>query len=166
MLTQLINYLPIEALKVKTTVSIMLCGLVIIAIILDLVMGLRRAKRLGIRPKSSALKRTIYKMAIYFACLLGLALFDFAITLVSFFSLFGLPDVPAFIFAGVIIALGVEIMSVWENSRYNDPAIPDEEELQLDKKIKELGDTVRQGAALYKEVKAMMDDKGKEGGAR
>lgn len=155
-----------EALKAKTTVSILLCGLVLIAIILDLVMGLRRAKRLGISRKSSKLKRTIYKIAIYFACLLGLALFDFAITLVSFFSLFGLPDVPAFIFAGVMIALGVEIMSVWENCHYNDPKIPDDEELQMDKKIKELGDTVRQGAALYKEVKAMMDDKGKEGGVR
>lgn len=155
-----------EALKVKTTVGIVLCGLVLVAIMLDLFMGWRRAKRMGIRRTSYALKRTIYKIAIYFACLLGLALFDFAITLVNFFSLFGLPDVPAFLFAGVIIALGVEMMSVWENSRYNDPAIPDEEELQLDKKIKELGDTVRQGAALYKEVKAMMDDKGKEGGAR
>lgn len=155
-----------EALKAKTTVSILLCGLVLIAIILDLVMGLFSSKRRGEQLKSSKLKRTIYKMAIYFACLLGLALFDFAITLVGFFALFGLPDVPAFIFAGVIIALGVEAMSLWENSRYNDPAIPDEEELQLDKKIKELGDAVRQGAALYKEVKAMMDDKGKEGGVR
>lgn len=93
---------------------------VLIAVMLDLWSGVRKARRAGERCTSSGLRRTVGKLGAYYLALTGLTLVDaMAVTaLLILRSGTGL-SYPAFPFLTLLGALGlalIEVKSIYESS--------------------------------------------------
>ena len=117
---------------------------VIVAAVCDLVSGLRRVRRQGIRRTSRGYRRTVDKLARYFITLMSLTVVD---GLLIFSALFlrstvqwGVPAFPLFTTLGALCLTLIEAKSVMENTQrrsdmtdaakaandlLNDPALQD-----------------------------------------
>lgn len=92
---------------------------VLIAIVVDLISGIKRSKRLGIPVRSYGLRRSLVKYGEYGLPLLLVSLIDSLLFLFTAFELFGLSGLPWFSLLGGIACIIIEIKSVWENTDRN-----------------------------------------------
>ena len=164
MLSRIIQSIPVDGVVSSAVSFVFLHTLVLMAIIVDLVSGYRKAKRLGEDRTSKALRRTVNKINSYYSCLLLMSMIDVTLFLIDIWALVGIPELPYF--AGICTALiiGIELTSVVENRSINDPKIPDDEEVIISDKIKEGSealDAIIEWAAAKKSK--LEELKGKEG---
>ena len=97
----------------------MSCSVVLVAMIVDLVSGLYKAKLRGDARTSEALKRSVYKFLTYEGAMVVAACIDLLMHFAHFFSLVGLNSLDNVaiitIFVGVFLCV-VELLSVRENA--------------------------------------------------
>lgn len=122
MTTQLIALSPaaIAAIQWCAVVLIFDFIAIIVATICDLVSGLRKSSRSGLKPSSRGFRRTVDKLMRYCLTLIALATVDLLVVslLISLRESMGwsLPVVPLFATIGAIAFSAIEIKSVVENS--------------------------------------------------
>ena len=113
-----------EGLKSLSFILVIFYAAVLVAIFVDLVSGVDRAKREGMKRCSDGFKRTIYKIKDYYSMLLLFTIIDVVASI--WFTL------PFFTAVGTIAIIFVEGKSVYENKR------------GLNKGIRDLPDALRQ----------------------
>lgn len=93
---------------------------IIVATICDLISGLRKSSRSGVKPSSRGFRRTVDKLMRYCLTLIALATVDLLVIalLISLCESMGwsLPVAPIFATIGAIAFSAIEIKSVIENS--------------------------------------------------
>ena len=95
------------------------CIIVLMAMMLDLVVGMRKAKMAGVYRSSEAFKRTVTKFITYEGGILVAGCIDFLILLTQIVSLIGLDvltNVPIVTILIGILLCGVEGWSIWEKA--------------------------------------------------
>lgn len=154
MLLHQLYHRPTADLAGDSLLFVILHALVLVAIIIDLASGWRKAKRQGQARTSKALRRTISKINSYFSCLLLLSLIDVALYLVDIWERFAIPELPYFCALGTVFILIIELRSVYENRSFNDPARPDEDEALLSDKLRSGLDTLHALALVFDKVRS------------
>ena len=147
------QYMPTSDLVSDSLIFILLHALVLVAILIDLASGWKKAKRQGVARTSKALRRTISKINGYFSCLLLLSMIDVAIYLVDVWERFAIPELPYFCAGGAVFILIVELRSVYENRSFNDPMQPDDDEALLSNKLRSGIDTLHAFAVLFDKLR-------------
>lgn len=145
-------------------------ALVLVAVLVDLTSGWRRAKRLGIARTSRALRRTVSKINTYYSCLLLLSMVDIALYAIDLWERFSLPELPYFCAVGTVLVLIIELRSVYENRSQRDPLYP--EEKTLSEQLVRAGETIHAASRYVRSVRqdverALTDevvDRGREKG--
>ena len=99
--------------------------LVLIAVLADLVSGVRKAKKMGVARRSKAFRRTVDKLARYYNALFALSIVDamqlFAIAyLRAVESLDSLPLFPLFTLLGAIGIALIELKSIFEKAEVKE----------------------------------------------
>ncbi len=94
--------------------------LVLLAVLADLISGVRKAKKRGEATRSKALRRTVDKIARYYNVLFALTVIDaMQIAGVEYLRVeagFELPLVPVFTLLGAIGTALIEIKSIYEKA--------------------------------------------------
>ena len=99
--------------------------LVLIAVLADLVSGVRKAKKMGVARRSKAFRRTIDKLARYYNALFALSIVD-AMQLIAIAylraveSLDSLPLFPLFTLLGAIGIALIELKSIFEKAEVKE----------------------------------------------
>ena len=99
--------------------------LVLIAVLADLVSGVRKAKQMGLARRSKAFRRTIDKLARYYNALFALSIVD-AMQLIAIAylraveSLDALPLFPLFTLLGAIGIALIELKSIFEKAEVKE----------------------------------------------
>ena len=99
--------------------------LVLIAVLADLVSGVRKAKKMGLARRSKAFRRTIDKLARYYNALFALSIVD-AMQLIAIAylraveSLDSLPLFPLFTLLGAIGIALIELKSIFEKAEVKE----------------------------------------------
>lgn len=164
MLSRIIQSIPLDGVVSSAIIFVFLHAIVLVAITVDLVSGYRKAKRLGEERTSKALRRTVSKINSYYSCLLLMSMIDVTLYIIDIWERVGIPELPYFAGVGTILIIAIEIKSVVENRSFNDPKIPDEDEVILSDKIKEGSAALDEILRWAAEKKAKLEDlKGKEG---
>lgn len=88
---------------------------VFIAVLVDFYSGIRRSRRLGIKTKSSGLRRSIRKFNDYILFIIIATLVDMMFVTFSIHEWFEMKSVPYLTLLTGVITVGIEIRSVWEN---------------------------------------------------
>lgn len=104
---------------VMLLVIAIVCVIVLMAMMLDLVVGMRKAKMAGVYRSSEAFKRTVTKFITYEGGILVAGCIDFLILLTQIVSLIGLDvltNVPIVTILIGILLCGVEGWSIWEKA--------------------------------------------------
>ena len=104
---------------VMLLVIAIVCIIVLMAMMLDLVVGMRKAKMAGVYRSSEAFKRTVTKFITYEGGILVAGCIDFLILLTQIVSLIGLDvltNVPIVTILIGILLCGVEGWSIWEKA--------------------------------------------------
>lgn len=123
---------------------------VMFATVVDLVSGLRKARRNGARTTSRGYRRTIDKLLRYFLTLIALTAVD-ALLILSMLSLrvtmgWSLPVFPLFATIGALAMTLIEVKSVMENSHHKTDltsAVGSATDLLADPSIVRLLETIR-----------------------
>ena len=93
---------------------------VLLAVLADLVSGLRRARREEVRCTSRGLRRTVAKLSSYYLALFGLTVVDvMAVTSIIALDAMGRDTIPAFPYLTTLGSLSlalIEAKSIVENS--------------------------------------------------
>lgn len=164
MLSRIIQSIPLDGVVSSAIIFVFLHAIVLVAITVDLVSGYRKAKRLGEERTSKALRRTVSKINSYYSCLLLMSMIDVTLYIIDIWERVGIPELPYFAGVGTILIIAIEIKSVVENRSFNDPKIPDEDEVILSDKIKEGSEALDEILRWAAEKKAKLEElKGKEG---
>lgn len=164
MLSRIIQSIPLDGVVSSAIIFVFLHAIVLVAITVDLVSGYRKAKRLGEERTSKALRRTVSKINSYYSCLLLMSMIDVTLYIIDIWERVGIPELPYFAGVGTILIIAIEIKSVVENRSFNDPKIPDEDEVILSDKIKEGSAALDEILRWAAEKKAKLEElKGKEG---
>lgn len=106
----------IHALKGQLLIISSLYILAFIAVAVDFVSGIRRARREGKLRTSIGYRKSINKVNQYGMFLTILSVLDLMTTVTQILPAFGLRDLPFVTFIGCAILCIVEAKSVWENS--------------------------------------------------
>ena len=99
--------------------------LVLIAVLADLVSGVRKAKKMGVARRSKAVRRTVDKLARYYNALFALSIVD-AMQLIAIAylraveSLDSLPLFPLFTLLGAIGIALIELKSIFEKAEVKE----------------------------------------------
>ena len=99
--------------------------LVLIAVLADLVSGVRKAKKMGVAQRSKAFRRTVDKLARYYNALFALSIVD-AMQLIAIAylraveSLDSLPLFPLFTLLGAIGIALIELKSIFEKAEVKE----------------------------------------------
>lgn len=104
-------------LKALLIVLAVLYTCVFVAVLIDLLFGVRRARRLKIKRTSSGYRRTISKLTSYFGLMFMLTMADIAASIVF--------NMPYFSVFGAIGIVAVEAKSVFENLRQAEKEMAD-----------------------------------------
>lgn len=116
--------MAISELGGQITLIVILYMAVILAVMLDLWSGLRKAKQLGQYRSSFGLRKTVDKLASYFNMLLVLTVID-VMQILSFYHLnpqlsFNVPLFPALTLIGAVFAGAIELKSIYEKANDKD----------------------------------------------
>lgn len=104
------------ALKGQIIIIAALYLLALLAVAIDFVSGIRRAKREGKLRTSIGYRKSISKVNQYGMFLAILSVLDLMTTVAQILPMFGVKDLPFVTFLGCAIVCVVEARSVWENS--------------------------------------------------
>ncbi|MGN1245098.1 MAG: hypothetical protein ACI4UN_00550 [Muribaculaceae bacterium] len=117
--------------------------MVLLAVIADLVSGLRKARARGEARRSKALRRTVDKLCRYYNALFALSVIDLMqMAAVAYLRLTGvaeLPMLPAFTLLGAICIAIIEVKSIYEKASEKEQAEADEAARTLLRIIKDVG---------------------------
>ena len=99
--------------------------LVLIAVLADLVSGVRKAKKMGVARRSKAFRRTVDKLARYYNALFALSIVDAMQLLAIAYlraveSLDSLPLFPLFTLLGAIGIALIELKSIFEKAEVKE----------------------------------------------
>ena len=104
--------------------------MVLLAVIADLVSGLRKARMRGEARRSKALRRTVDKLCRYYNALFALSVIDaMQMAAVAYLGVTGaakLPMLPAFTLFGAICIAIIEVKSIYEKASEKQQAEADE----------------------------------------
>lgn len=94
--------------------------LVLLAVLADMVSGIRKARARGDATRSRALRRTVDKLARYYNVLIVLSVVDAMIIVAGFFARvvegYDVPTLPLFTLIGSVAIAAIEVKSVFEKS--------------------------------------------------
>lgn len=104
--------------------------MVLLAVIADLVSGLRKARMRGEARRSKALRRTVDKLCRYYNALFALSVIDvMQMAAIAYLRVTGtaqLPMLPAFTLLGAICIAIIEVKSIYEKASEKEQAEADE----------------------------------------
>lgn len=104
--------------------------MVMLAVIADLVSGMRKAKMRGEARHSKALRRTVDKLCRYYNALFALSVIDvMQMAAIAYLRVTGtaqLPMLPAFTLLGAICIAIIEVKSIYEKASEKEQAEADE----------------------------------------
>lgn len=106
----------LNALKGQIIIISALYLLTFLAVAVDFMSGIRRAKREGKLRTSIGYRKSISKVNQYGMFLAILSVLDLMTTVAQILPMFGVKDLPFVTFIGCAILCIVEARSVWENS--------------------------------------------------
>ncbi len=98
-----------STIVLRATVTLICWGVMIAAVFIDLWTGIDKAKALGERVHSQAMRRTVTKIGEYWRVLAMFLLFDIVASFVEAYNL------PYGSMLGTICVLVIEVRSVFEN---------------------------------------------------
>lgn len=113
-----------DAIGIKQFVFVMLLCLfvyfvVLSVVLLDFYSGIRRSRRLGISLKSNGFRRSIRKFNDYVNFMFVATLVDFLLYAFMLHEVLGTRGVPWLTLIGGLVAIAIEIKSIFENTDRN-----------------------------------------------
>lgn len=110
---------PEEAQEMATLMAVALL-IVLVAVIIDTITGVMRAKRNKQVIQSSIARRVFGKLLIYYLAIAMLALLDVLLFMIDLEMRISIPELPYLTVFGAIGAVATEGWSVWENLPKHD----------------------------------------------
>lgn len=110
---------PEEAQEMATLMAVALL-IVLVAVIIDTITGVMRAKRNKQVIQSSIARRVFGKLIIYYIAIAMLALVDVLLFMIDLEMRISIPELPYLTVFGAIWAVSTEAWSVWENLPKHD----------------------------------------------
>lgn len=119
MITELFKGIDLPALLRFCGLGASVYLVVLLAVIVDLISGIRRSKRIGIPIDSGGLRKSIRKFNDYILFIILATFVDFLLYGFTAYELFGLRNVTYLTLITGFIAICIEAKSVWENTERN-----------------------------------------------
>lgn len=113
------SFSPEEAQEMATLMAVALF-IVLVAVIIDTITGVMRAKRNKQVIQSSIARRVFGKLIIYYIAIAMLALLDVLLFMIDLEVRISIPELPYLAVFGAIWAVATEGWSVWENLPKHD----------------------------------------------
>lgn len=110
---------PEETQEMATLMAVALL-IVLVAVIIDTITGVMRAKRNKQVIQSSIARRVFGKLIIYYIAIAMLALVDVLLFMIDLEMRISIPELPYLTVFGAIWAVSTEGWSVWENLPKHD----------------------------------------------
>ncbi len=140
---------PEEAQEAATLMAVALL-IVLVAVIIDTISGVMRARRAKQKIQSSIARRVFGKLLIYYLAISMLALIDVLLFLVDLETRISIPELPYLTVFGAIVAVATEGWSVWENLPKHDTTSIKNSAKQTQELAKELAKALNEVRNLAK----------------
>lgn len=140
---------PEEAQEMATLMAVALL-IVLVAVIIDTITGVMRAKRNKQVIQSSIARRVFGKLIIYYIAIAMLALVDVLLFMIDLEMRISIPELPYLTVFGAIWAVSTEAWSVWENLPKHDTTSMKNSAKQTQELAKELAKALNEVRNLAK----------------
>lgn len=140
---------PEEAQEMATLMAVALL-IVLVAVIIDTITGVMRAKRNKQVIQSSISRRVFGKLIIYYIAIAMLALLDVLLFMIDLEIRISIPELPYLTVIGAIWAVATEGWSVWENLPKHDTTSMKNSAKQTQELAKELAKAINEVRNLSK----------------
>ena len=140
---------PEESQEMATLMAVALL-IVLVAVIIDTITGVMRAKRNKQVIQSSIARRVFGKLIIYYIAIAMLALLDVLLFMVDLEIRISIPELPYLTVFGAIWAVATEGWSVWENLPKHDTTSMKNSAKQTQELAKELAKALNEVRNLAK----------------
>lgn len=140
---------PEEAQEMATLMAVALL-IVLVAVIIDTITGVMRAKRNKQVIQSSIARRVFGKLIIYYIAIAMLALVDVLLFMIDLEMRISIPELPYLTVFGAIWAVSTEGWSVWENLPKHDTTSMKNSAKQTQELAKELAKALNEVRNLAK----------------
>lgn len=140
---------PEEAQEMATLMAVALL-IVLVAVIIDTITGVMRAKRNKQVIQSSIARRVFGKIIIYYIAIAMLALVDVLLFMIDLEMRISIPELPYLTVFGAIWAVSTEAWSVWENLPKHDTTSMKNSAKQTQELAKELAKALNEVRNLAK----------------
>lgn len=134
---------PEEAQEMATLMAVALL-IVLVAVIIDTITGVMRAKRNKQVIQSSISRRVFGKLIIYYIAIAMLALLDVLLFMIDLEIRISIPELPYLTVIGAIWAVATEGWSVWENLPKHDTTSMKNSAKQTQELAKELAKAINE----------------------
>ena len=124
--------------------------IVLVAVIIDTITGVMRAKRNKQVIQSSISRRVFGKLIIYYIAIAMLALLDVLLFMIDLEIRISIPELPYLTVIGAIWAVATEGWSVWENLPKHDTTSMKNSAKQTQELAKELAKAINEVRNLSK----------------
>lgn len=140
---------PEETQEMATLMAVALL-IVLVAVIIDTITGVMRAKRNKQVIQSSISRRVFGKLIIYYIAIAMLALLDVLLFMIDLEIRISIPELPYLTVIGAIWAVATEGWSVWENLPKHDTTSMKNSAKQTQELAKELAKAINEVRNLSK----------------
>lgn len=140
---------PEEAQEMATLMAVALL-IVLVAVIIDTITGVMRAKRNKQVIQSGISRRVFGKLIIYYIAIAMLALLDVLLFMIDLEIRISIPELPYLTVIGAIWAVATEGWSVWENLPKHDTTSMKNSAKQTQELAKELAKALNEVRNLSK----------------
>lgn len=140
---------PEETQEMATLMAVALL-IVLVAVIIDTITGVMRAKRNKQVIQSSIARRVFGKLIIYYIAIAMLALVDVLLFMIDLEMRISIPELPYLTVFGAIWAVSTEGWSVWENLPKHDTTSMKNSAKQTQELAKELAKALNEVRNLSK----------------
>lgn len=140
---------PEETQEMATLMAVALL-IVLVAVIIDTITGVMRAKRNKQVIQSSIARRVFGKLIIYYIAIAMLALVDVLLFMIDLEMRISIPELPYLTVFGAIWAVSTEGWSVWENLPKHDTTSMKNSAKQTQELAKELAKALNEVRNLAK----------------
>lgn len=140
---------PEEAQEMATLMAVALL-IVLVAVIIDTITGVMRAKRNKQVIQSRISRRVFGKLIIYYIAIAMLALLDVLLFMIDLEIRISIPELPYLTVIGAIWAVATEGWSVWENLPKHDTTSMKNSAKQTQELAKELAKAINEVRNLSK----------------
>ena len=134
---------PEEAQEMATLMAVALL-IVLVAVIIDTITGVMRAKRNKEEIQSSISRRVFGKLIIYYIAIAMLSLVDVLLFMIDLEIRISIPELPYLTVIGAIWAVATEGWSVWENLPKHDTTSMKNSAKQTQELAKELAKAINE----------------------